>query len=337
MSLQIQIQKRQTYINTDRFIKFLFLIGFCCLFTFGIRAKNVEDPKIYRQCENIESKIEKLENFASDNESYLLIYDNKISSFDIQTLTKNWEFSYSGKLHNQKQTLDKEYLIFTTETISELKNVLITETVLSLKTGIPVSIKQIDSNALDVNLFDLKIKNRLLDLKIDIQQIKSENFNSLPISQWAQENNEIFVGFKNGNLIQFDKNTNLLNWKTKTGGEITNLLLLPKGVLVTSNDNFIYLFDRKKADKIWKKRLSGRIKGLYLLDESKIIAEVNDSEYLLQIDVNDGSEIGKIFKDYEGKILNIYQTFENQLLLISDSGFYRYSSNDCKRKNGAAD
>lgn len=331
MSLHIRSQKRQTDRNLNGFKKPLFLIAVFLFLIVGIKAKNAEDSKIYRLCEQMEGEIEKPEKIASDNASLFLFYNNKINSFDIRTFEKNWEFLYSGKLLNQKIILDKENLSFITESNNEEQNTLFAETVLSLKSGIPVYIRQIDSRTETVKLISLKNKNNPLDLMIDLQKIKSENLNSLSISQWAQENDGIYVGLKNGDLIHFSENKNLLNWKTKTGGEITNLLIIPQGVLVTSNDNFTYLFERKKADKIWKKRLSGRVKGLYLLDDSKLVLEVNDSEYLLQLDVRDGSESGKIIKDYKGKIHNIFQTTQNQLLLISDSGLYKYSTSDCKR------
>jgi outer membrane protein assembly factor BamB len=68
----------------------------------------------------------------------------------------------------------------------------------------------------------------------------------------------LIVGDERGNIVEYDSAGNT-DWKFKNGASISHLMQTEAGILVASNDNFLYMLTDSRGGVVWKRRLSGRI------------------------------------------------------------------------------
>lgn len=169
----------------------------------------------------------------------------------------------------------------------------------------------------------ISINNGTIEKQINLQAVPSSiNLDAI--------HKTVYVGDSEGNLYSFDLDKqNLLNWKIKIGGEITSISLSNDKILISSNDNFVYLLSNLNGKKIWKKRLAGRIIGKTMLDENFATFLTNSSNSFEIISLKNGKTSNKILLEDDLYFVSEPLLVDNKLIIPTQKGILAYSPN-CK-------
>jgi outer membrane protein assembly factor BamB len=105
-----------------------------------------------------------------------------------------------------------------------------------------------------------------------------------PVEFTLVRNGLVVVGDRSGNLSAYDLKSKSRKWHAKTGGAISAIIEIESGFLVSSVDNFVYLFSRS-GNRIWKRRLAGRTFGRPALssDSAAFATLDGDTGYVLEL------------------------------------------------------
>ncbi|MEZ5425545.1 MAG: PQQ-binding-like beta-propeller repeat protein [Pyrinomonadaceae bacterium] len=101
-------------------------------------------------------------------------------------------------------------------------------------------------------------------------------------------------GDQSGNIGAFEKPEKPGVWRAKAGGEISSLTEVGENVLITSLDNFAYLYSIKSGSLRWKKRLGERIVDPPLLVGKLAVFAFTNSELALFLEVEKGKMVDRI-------------------------------------------
>ncbi len=82
--------------------------------------------------------------------------------------------------------------------------------------------------------------------------------------------------------------------KFRAGAEISNINVAPKGILVASNDNFLYFLSTDKQKILWRKKFAGRIFPKPLVVGNWAIVAVTGETELLIVDLANGNLINSL-------------------------------------------
>ncbi len=175
------------------------------------------------------------------------------------------------------------------------------------------------------NLFEYEFKNNFFNKLFD-------NYFNNPILI-VNYGKDTIISDEFGNIYNLQKSFNKIIWKTKLGGQVSEILNAGNEMYVLANDNFIYKFSVSKGTRFWKRKFLGRIKG-EIIDLDKQIIVVNINESLGEIlDFN-----GRLISQIELAEDNIYIgkpiVLEDKILMLTKNGIIAYSKNGCKNKAG---
>lgn len=269
---------------------------------------------VYKSCRFYETGSSRI--VASDNVNVIIsTKDNEIISLNTKELTKNWSFELPGAISSKSSIKDGIFYVRTKNQNNVAGESTLTS--INLETGIP-------------------IKNELIEDSFQTEKITAESkatsnsgMNFEDLSAQTTEKNATAIGRRNGEVILTDSLSGAAVWKAKTGGQISGLIITEKGVLVASFDNFLYYLKLQTADRIWKKRFSGRLSGIFKFDEKHAAVQVLENDFVSLINLDKGQEAGKIeIKSYE-KVKQIVFFSEKSLIILTERGLYRFSSNGC--------
>jgi outer membrane protein assembly factor BamB len=126
-----------------------------------------------------------------------------------------------------------------------------------------------------------------------------------------------------GSAYAIDTATRRLMWRARTGASIeaSPVLVDEDGVLVASFDNFVYLLDAKTGDKVWKRRMRGRLISDPLPDGGgrAIVAPLRDDR-LTVLALKDGNKLAAFALDPGDELVAPPTLAGTLLLLPTDSG-----------------
>ncbi len=147
------------------------------------------------------------------------------------------------------------------------------------------------------------------------------------------ENNRLTAGDDRGNVVSSDLKTGA-HWKFRNGAAISNILPASKGLLIASQDNFLYLLSKKDGEIIWKKRQSGRFAGRPLvLDKYAVIVDVSDPAASV-IDLENGKTINRIALETDAFFAGKPFLMPNRLLFVVQNGIEAFANQtDCSIKS----
>lgn len=143
----------------------------------------------------------------------------------------------------------------------------------------------------------------------------------------------IFVGDERGKISALATRFGEIKWTNTVGGKITSLNVIPKGILVTSNDNYIYLFDAVNGEKLWKRRLSGRVIGNALISNEIGAFQSYSSNEAVIIDLENGKVLNRVIPDGSEYLIAKPLKVKNYLILFTETGVYSYSPNCASSSN----
>jgi outer membrane protein assembly factor BamB len=205
--------------------------------------------------------------------------DGKILMLDLDTGKVIWKNDLAGDSIANATLVDDKLSV-----ISKVDEKSVIILFLSLKTGIIIKTENVEIDS-------IPYKNHL-----ELLQYKSASDNGLKL--YRIEKNSLI---KNKN--------SLIDWKAKFGGNINDILFTKNGIIVSSTDNFVYLINEKKGNKVWKLRLSGKVLGAQILSEGIAIATVYGSSNLSMFNLQTGKLLNTIALSE-----NEYNVFKPQIL-----------------------
>lgn len=300
---------------------------------------------------------------ASDNDAkYLITFtDNNIKLLNTESGKINWEMPIAGTLVDEPVVFGTSIYFFA-ETVNNkksLSSINIESGLLNWRIYINfVGKKIIAKNTLyildesekkiyKVNHFDGKIifeslyRNNtelilLLDNKLLVQDsdkiilrnqiannentrnLKSGINNILNLTKgnfiWANNNNEVGIY----SLILKDN-----IWTRKIGGKITSLKSLENILFITSLDNFVYFFDIKNGELLYKKRLDGRIVKSSNIYQDKIIVSAYNSSSVFIFDMRKVNNINQVTLS-DSEFAEGFVFIENSLIITTQDKIYAF-------------
>ncbi len=69
----------------------------------------------------------------------------------------------------------------------------------------------------------------------------------------------VFVGSADGFVYALREADGDLRWRARTGAGVQSVLSISNGILVASLDNFVYYLSASRGNRLWKRRLDGRL------------------------------------------------------------------------------
>ena len=119
-------------------------------------------------------------------------------------------------------------------------------------------------------------------------------------SNIALSGRTICVGSADYHAYGLSSNDGRLLWRYRTGGRVQSLASTPRGFLITSLDNFVYLISPLRGNRIWKRLLMGRVAAppvttlegaLFapLAGEECVVLELKSGRRLNSVYVGDGN------------------------------------------------
>ena len=137
----------------------------------------------------------------------------------------------------------------------------------------------------------------------------------------------LFWGDKKGSVTSLNIRNRKLIWNTRKGGEISEIVLTEKGLLVTSFDNFIYLISYKEGDLIWKRRMEGRVSSASLIGNDFIVVTVNSEPTATIIKLENGKTVNKLILESGAYFTGNYMKIGETLIYSTSRGISSFSLN----------
>jgi outer membrane protein assembly factor BamB len=134
------------------------------------------------------------------------------------------------------------------------------------------------------------------------------------------------IDFKISNKEKKNKNN---SWKFRLGAEVSNISFTPRGLLVTSLDNFAYLISAEKGNLIWKKRLTGRISEKSLVLDNYALLTTIAEPTISVVELSTGRLINKIILEDENFVTDNPIKIQNKIIVPASKGLYAFSPNEC--------
>ncbi len=183
-------------------------------------------------------------------------------------------------------------------------------------------------------LVDILEKNEKENIEIAILR-KREIFelnrvDNQTVTEVLESKNSFIIGDKLGNIYSLSKSGTKKFWNRKTGGEITSIsYIYDNKVLISSLDNFLYLFSIGDGSLIWKRRLPYRITIKPLIKGSIALIVSSGSQTLFLIDLQKGKTVNQISLTgtsyFAGNVLMI-----NEFIVIeTNGGIIAFSQKAC--------
>ncbi len=150
----------------------------------------------------------------------------------------------------------------------------------------------------------------------------------------AVTDNYLLLGYPTGEFIKVlpSENKTAIQWKIKTGGSITGLLKLQEEVLVTSLDNFLYLFSIDSGKQKWKRRVGGRINIKPVIYDNYAVVINSAENYASIIELRGGKIINQIRIEDDNYFSGQPQISGRYFIFQTYKGiyFFKNASLDCK-------
>lgn len=150
---------------------------------------------------------------------------------------------------------------------------------------------------------------------------------------FTTDSKTLIAGDKTGNILSVNNEDGKINWQIQTGAEISSITKAGKGFLVSSLDNYVYLFAEKSGRRIWRKRLSGRTVGKPVIkDDIAVFSTLNGKDTVF-LDIKNGKTINQILLNDENYFISNPLDGGNLIIFHTLKGLLAYGTkNQCTDK-----
>lgn len=150
------------------------------------------------------------------------------------------------------------------------------------------------------------------------------------IKSLAVNSKWIISGDSLGAIRKKNYTNNAIDWTFKTGGSITFLMEIERGILAVSFDNFIYLFNPENGKQKWKKRIGDRIDiKPSVFGEYAFVASSNGNTVTI-IDLSEGRTVNQIRLANDAFVNREPFIFDKKLLISTTKGVFVYAFGECQ-------
>jgi outer membrane protein assembly factor BamB len=163
-------------------------------------------------------------------------------------------------------------------------------------------------------------RKKIVEISIEDGRVLNEiDIDDTPTTVAGLSSSVIFLGDSLGNIRALQTQNKRILWTTRVGAGIIDITKIPRGLLVSSFDNYIYLLSEKNGEKIWKKRLAGRSAGKPLIRDEVAVFAILGAANAAFIELRKGKQINQIPIQDENYFINnpvrtnrltVFQTFK---------------------------
>lgn len=148
------------------------------------------------------------------------------------------------------------------------------------------------------------------------------------VSAALSSDSRLIFGDKRGNVFAVDSQNYSAAWKFRAGAGISDISETEYGVMITSDDNFVYLVTSAKGKLVWKRRMPGRVLGTLVAGSYAIAVSLAQPEADV-IELSSGRIVNRLFADADNHLTG-YVFVQNDLLILSTSkGLIAFSPGIC--------
>ncbi|HEX8371032.1 MAG TPA: PQQ-binding-like beta-propeller repeat protein [Pyrinomonadaceae bacterium] len=186
-------------------------------------------------------------------------------------------------------------------------------------------------------LFENKLFIGTIENKIEIfsaaggESLSTLGLRNSPTGNFFVSAASVVVGDRAGNLSAFRIIDRKLLWKARTGAQIVDITEVSGNFLISSNDGFVYLLASKTGDRIWKKRLPGRLIGKPLVYQNFVLLQTIDGAGALILDLSSGKPVNQILFNDNVFSGNSALFVQGRVVIPTNKGLLAFSS-ECSEK-----
>lgn len=139
----------------------------------------------------------------------------------------------------------------------------------------------------------------------------------------------ILVALTEKEFVWADKTGRLfhqVNQKFRAGAEISDISVTSHGILIASNDNFLYLISKAEQKILWKKKMAGRVSPKPLVIDNWAFVSVLGESKVSVIDLTNGKVINVLEMEDGNYFVEDFFIVFNKLFIPTIKGLYSFSS-----------
>jgi eukaryotic-like serine/threonine-protein kinase len=136
----------------------------------------------------------------------------------------------------------------------------------------------------------------------------------------------VFVGSTDGTIYALNETTGRLKWRSRTNAAVQSVQTTERCILATSLDNFVYCISIQHGEKIWKRRLTGRVIAQPLVSKDSVLLPPLVGEECVVLSLQDGKTINTIFVGEDNNTEASPLFSGNLLFLPTRKGLLAFSS-----------
>lgn len=135
----------------------------------------------------------------------------------------------------------------------------------------------------------------------------------------------IFVGSADSYVYALGARDGRLRWRVRTGASIQSVRPTPKGLVVTSLDNFVYFLSINRGARVWKRQLAGRVAAQPLaIEDGALFAPLAGDECVI-LDLRDGRKVNSLLVGEANNTGASPIVIGSLLLLTTRQGLFAFS------------
>jgi outer membrane protein assembly factor BamB len=252
-----------------------------------------------------------------------------LNAISLKTGITKWQEKTADNKNIEIKGISNKELLFITDDKNTLSAVQKEDGVILWKRNFPNSIISIESTS----PAEIKIltEDRFFRIIAGTGEIQDESrIETNSAKNFILKEDHLLLGNSLGEVTKIlpGRNKNNVLWKIKTGGSISALVEVEKEVIISSLDNFLYLYSLESGKLKWKRRVSGRITHSPLIFGDYAVVVNSADSYASVINLSDGKVINQIQIDEENYFSGPPLIFKNLLVLQTFKGIYFFSNTD---------
>ena len=140
---------------------------------------------------------------------------------------------------------------------------------------------------------------------------------------------DLIVGDDRGNVTSLLGSTEKVNWKFRSGGEISSIFNVDDHILVTSHDNFAYSIATRNGGLAWKRRFSGRIARISTFQDKYAVISGFDDHGAILTNLETGKVAGQIALVDDESVISSRVIASGLIVMLTNASVRAYGLDGC--------
>jgi outer membrane protein assembly factor BamB len=140
---------------------------------------------------------------------------------------------------------------------------------------------------------------------------------------------KIYFGDERGNLVSFSTDSGSVYWQFKSGGGISDIIKIDGKVIAASNDNFVYALASFNGNRLWKRRVPGRVAALRAVGTDTLLVQPLGDDNVILLAAKNGKVVGQIPVSEGEFVTGSAVPDASRVLILTDSGLYSFGIGGC--------